>query len=67
VLIVADLPDLAARRILPGIAAIGGMIAPGLVFIAFNGISGATSRGWAIPTAIAFALGAIALLGSRVD
>jgi NhaA family Na+:H+ antiporter len=56
------------RRILPGIAAIGGMVVPGLVFIAFNGISGATSRGWAIPTAtdIAFALGAIALLGSRV-
>lgn len=57
-----------SRCVLPGAAALGGMIVPALVFLAFNGSDPATARGWAIPAAtdIAFALGVISLLGKRV-
>ena len=53
---------------LPAVAALGGMIAPALVYTTFNHGHALAMRGWAIPTAtdIAFALGVLSLLGSRI-
>lgn len=56
------------KAIFPAIAALGGMIAPALIYLLFNGADDVTRQGWAIPAAtdIAFALGVMALLGKRV-
>lgn len=56
------------KAMFPLIAAIGGMIAPGVIFALLNHSDPQAAHGWAIPTAtdIAFALGILALLGSRV-
>lgn len=57
------------RRALPLIAAVGGMIVPAVIFLAINWHMPENIRGWAVPTAtdIAFALGVLALFGSRVS
>ncbi|WP_445375715.1 Na+/H+ antiporter NhaA [Photorhabdus tasmaniensis] len=56
------------KAIFPVIAAIGGMVAPALIYLLFNGGDEFTRQGWAIPAAtdIAFALGVMALLAKRV-
>lgn len=62
--------ELADRKniILPGLGATGGMIIPAAVYIALNLDDPVALKGWAIPAAtdIAFALGILSLLGSRV-
>ncbi len=54
--------------ILPGVGAIGGMLVPALFYLYFNYDDPIARNGWAIPAAtdIAFALGVLSLLGSRV-
>lgn len=56
------------QLVLPAAAALGGMVVPALIYAAFNADDAQALRGWAIPAAtdIAFALGIVMLLGSRV-
>lgn len=57
-----------ANIVLPAIGAVGGMVVPALVYAWFNQDNPVAMQGWAIPAAtdIAFALGILSLLGSRV-
>ena len=66
-LTVGDLTNI-RQALLPILAAVGGVVVPVIIYLGFNASNPETSHGWGVPTAtdIAFALGILALLGSRV-
>lgn len=55
------------KVILPGVAALGGMVFPAFIYLVFN-FGAVTAKGWAIPVAtdIAFALGVLSLAGKKI-
>lgn len=57
-----------AKVALPLVAAIGGVVVPALIYVAFNATDPVNLHGWAIPTAtdIAFVLGVLSVFGKRV-
>lgn len=65
--LIGELADV-RQIVLPALCALGGMVAPALVYAALNQGNSAHLQGWAIPTAtdIAFALGVLSLLGGRI-
>ena len=65
-IMVGELSDL-RQAALPVVAAVGGMVVPALIYVAFNH-EGDAMRGWGVPMAtdIAFAVGVLALLAARV-
>jgi NhaA family Na+:H+ antiporter len=68
-LVVGDLRD-PKRAALPVIAALGGMVVPALIYVAFVASTGGeATQGWGIPMAtdIAFSIGVVSLLGSRIS
>ncbi len=56
------------RMILPGVAAVGGMVVPALVYVSLNYSYPENMSGWAIPTAtdIAFSLAVLLIIGKKV-
>jgi NhaA family Na+:H+ antiporter len=66
-LVIGELATL-QRAALPAAAALGGMVGPALIYLAFNA-GGDGARGWGIPMAtdIAFAVGVVSVLGSRIS
>lgn len=66
-LVEGELSDLSSI-VLPAVGAVGGMVVPSAIYLAFNHDNPVAMQGWAIPAAtdIAFALGVLSLLGSRV-
>jgi Na+:H+ antiporter, NhaA family len=67
-LVVGELRDRRAAA-LPALAAFGGVVMPALIYVAIVGGSGEAARGWGVPMAtdIAFAVGILALLGTRAS
>lgn len=65
--LIGELSDI-KQILLPAVCAVGGMIFPALIYMAFNHGDSVSMQGWAIPTAtdIAFAIGVLSLLGDKV-